>query len=72
MVWRLITEDRAGGHPPGMPWSRTSTWSRNLARVTARPPPAHPRAAGGPRSRLHSSNGPLLRSPPRPAGASAG
>jgi hypothetical protein len=32
---------------------------------------AAPRAAGAPRSRLHSSNGPPPRSPPRPAGASA-
>jgi len=48
-----------------VPWSRTSSWSWNLARVTALAAPARP---GNPGGRLHSSNGPPPRSPLRPAG----
>jgi len=68
MVQRLIAEDRAGGHASGVPWSRISTWSRHLARVTAGAPPAR---AGNPQSPAQQQRSPAWP-PLRPAGASAG
>jgi len=38
MTRQVITEDHAVGHTLGTPWSRTSSWSRHITRVTARPP----------------------------------
>jgi len=34
MVGRVITEDRAGVRAPGVPGSRSSSWSWSIARVT--------------------------------------
>jgi len=60
MAGRVIPEDRAGGHAPGMPGSRSSSWSWNIARVTARPLPARPARPG------------TLRSPGPPRGRRSG
>jgi len=67
-VWPVITEDRAGGHAPGVPWSRTSSWSRNLARMTAL---VAPRGRGTPQSPAQQQ-WPPPRSPLRLAGAVGG
>jgi len=51
MAGRVITEDRAGDHAPGTPWSRTSSWLWNITRVTIRPSPGMPWSRTGPWSR---------------------
>jgi len=64
MARQVIPEDHAGEHPPAVPGSRTSSWSRNLARVTTRPPPGRTgttpvRAAA--RLRWQPAGGPVCR-----------